>query len=41
MCGIFAVFNIRGTYEEVRAKAYALSKRQRHRGMDNSGLVMI
>lgn len=41
MCGIFAVFNIRGSYEEVRSKAYALSRRQRHRGMDKSGLVII
>jgi len=41
MCGIFAVFNIRGTYEKVRARVYKLSKRQRHRGPDKSGLVII
>lgn len=34
MCGILALFNVRGTYDEVRAKGYMLSGRQRHRGPD-------
>lgn len=40
MCGIFAAFNIRGTYDEARALAYKLSRRQRHRGPDRSGLLI-
>lgn len=41
MCGIFAVFGIKGTYDEVRGLAYSLSKRQRHRGPDQSGVVVL
>jgi len=41
MCGILAIFNIKGTYIEVRTIAYNLSKRQRHRGPDRSNIVII
>ncbi|CAD8049931.1 unnamed protein product [Paramecium primaurelia] len=41
MCGILAIFNIKGTYIEVRTLAYDLSKRQRHRGPDRSRIIII
>ncbi|CAD8052116.1 unnamed protein product [Paramecium sonneborni] len=41
MCGILAIFNIKGTYIEVRTLAYNLSKRQRHRGPDRSRIIII
>ncbi|CAK90742.1 unnamed protein product (macronuclear) [Paramecium tetraurelia] len=41
MCGILAIFNIKGIYYEVRTLAYNLSKRQRHRGPDKSRIIII
>ena len=41
MCGILAILNIRGTQVEVRAKAYELSRRIRHRGPDRSRIVVL
>ena len=41
MCGILAILNIKGTQVEVRAKAYELSRRIRHRGPDRSRIVVL
>ncbi|CAD8053843.1 unnamed protein product [Paramecium primaurelia] len=41
MCGILAILNIRGTEVEVRAKAYELSRRIRHRGPDRSKIIVL
>ena len=38
MCGIVAIFNIKGQKEEQRDKALAMAKRIRHRGPDWSGI---
>lgn len=40
MCGILAILNIRGTEVDVRAKAYDLSRRIRHRGPDRSNIIV-
>ena len=39
MCGIFAIFNIKGTSSETRALAIRLLKRLRHRGPEYTGIV--
>ncbi|CAD8049746.1 unnamed protein product [Paramecium sonneborni] len=41
MCGILAILNIRGTEVEVRARAYELSRRIRHRGPDRSKIIVL
>jgi asparagine synthase (glutamine-hydrolysing) len=41
MCGILAIFGLKGTYHEVRAKAIQLPRRQKHRGPDDSSLVIL
>ncbi|CAD8143440.1 unnamed protein product [Paramecium pentaurelia] len=41
MCGILAILNIRGTEVDVRAKAYELSRRIRHRGPDRSKIIVL
>ncbi len=40
MCGILAIFGIKGQAHEVRAHARALQKKLRHRGPDWSGTVV-
>ncbi len=38
MCGIFAIFNLKGSYLERRAMAVRLLKRLRHRGPEYTGI---
>src|SRR5882724_11698524 len=38
MCGIIAVFNLKGNGEEIRAQVLGMSKKIRHRGPDWSGM---
>ncbi len=38
MCGIAAIFNIKGQSQELRGKALAMAKKIRHRGPDWSGI---
>jgi asparagine synthase (glutamine-hydrolysing) len=40
MCGITAIFNIRGEAESLRKQALTMSKRIRHRGPDWSGIYV-
>lgn len=39
MCGIFAVFNIKGDYTRVRKQIVNMLKRLQHRGPDATGIV--
>ncbi|CAD8051012.1 unnamed protein product [Paramecium sonneborni] len=41
MCGILAILNIKGTEVQVRARAYELSRRIRHRGPDRSKIIVL
>ncbi|CAD8158900.1 unnamed protein product [Paramecium octaurelia] len=41
MCGILAILNVKGTEVSVRAKAYELSRRIRHRGPDRSKIIVL
>lgn len=41
MCGIFAIFGIKGDYLKLRRKAIELSKKIQHRGPDGSGVYII
>lgn len=41
MCGILAIFGIKGTYQSVRALAVTLSRKLKHRGPDATGLNII
>lgn len=38
MCGIFAIFGIKGDPVVIRKLAVRLSRRQKHRGPDESGI---
>ena len=38
MCGILAIFGIKGDPVAIRKRAVRLSRRQKHRGPDESGI---
>ncbi len=40
MCGILAIFGIKGKYQFVRQYAIKLSRRLKHRGPDCSNLML-